>query len=119
MTIKHLFDESNMFLDKEMINILKAQQFFLKIFYCCLIIVVPIFPHYPPLPYPTLTSHIQSSLPFSLSMGPLYIFLDLTLSLISPIIPLHPPLWSLSVCSYPCLWLYFARLFVMFISFPL
>ena len=37
--------------------------------------------------------------PLSLSMAPLYLFLDLTLPLLSPISPLPPPLWSLSVCS--------------------
>ena len=56
----------------------------------------------------------------SITMGPLYLFLDLTLPLLSPVIPLLPPLWSLSVCSlFPSLWFYFAHLFVLFIKFHL
>ena len=42
----------------------------------------------------------------------------MTLPLFSPIIPLPPPLWLLSVYSlFQCLWLYFACLFVFFIRF--
>ena len=37
----------------------------------------PYFLHYSSLPYPPPTSHIQSSPPLSLSIGPLYTFLDL------------------------------------------
>ena len=70
---------------------------FFSFFYCCSITVVPIF-----LPLLSLalstTSHIQSSPPLSLSMSPLYMFLDLPLPLLFTIIPLLPPLWSLSVC---------------------
>ena len=51
-------------------------------------------PHFPPLlstSLPTPTSHIQSSPTLlSLSMGPLYKFLDLTLLLLCPIIPPSP-----------------------------
>ena len=40
-----------------------------------------------------------------------------SLPLLSPIIPLLPPLWVLSGCSvFQCLWLYFACLFVKEIS---
>ena len=61
----------------------------------------PFFPPLLSLALPTPTSHIQSSSPsLSLSMGPLYIFLDLTLPLLSPVIPLSPPLWSLSVSFF-------------------
>ena len=43
----------------------------------------------------------------------------MTLSLLSPVISLPPPFWSLSVYSlFPCLWLYFACLFVLLVSFP-
>ena len=43
---------------------------------------------------------------------------DLPLSV--PVTPLPPPLWSLSVCSlFPCLWLYFAQLFVLLIRLHL
>ena len=56
----------------------------------------------------------------SLSMGPLHMFLDLTLPLLSPVIPLSPPLCSLPVCSlFPCLWFYFGSLFVLLIRFHL
>ena len=42
---------------------------------------------------------------FTSSMGPLSMFLDLTLPLLSPVTPLPPPLCSLSLCSlFPCLW---------------
>ena len=56
----------------------------------------------------------------SMSMGALYMFLDQTLPLLSPVILLHPPPWLLSVCSlFPCLWFYFACLFVLFTRFHL
>ena len=65
-------------------------------------------PFSPPLLSPALPatrSHIQSSSLLSFSMGPLYMFLDLTLPLPSPIIPLLSPFWALSPCSlFPCLW---------------
>ena len=78
----------------------------------------PFHPHYSSLPYPTPTSHIQSSPPLTLSMGPLYMFLDLIL-LLPPMTPLRPPFWSLSVCSiFPCLWFYFAHLFVCWLCSP-
>ena len=80
-----------------------------------------VFPHYSPLPYPPPKSYIQSSPdPLSLSLGPLYIFLALTLPLLSPTKALRAPFWSLSVCSlFPCLWFYFAHLFVLLIRFHL
>ena len=85
-------------------------------FYCCSITVVlipppslspwPIHLHLPQSVFPV------SPLPLSLSMGPLYKFLD-DPSLLSPIIPLSHPLWSLSVCSsFSCLWFCFACCFV-------
>ena len=80
----------------------------------------PFPPNYPPLSYPT--PHTHSILPslLSLFIGPLSMFLDLTLPLLSPITSLAPPLWSLSVCSlFPCLWFYFAGLFVLLIRFHL
>ena len=93
------------------------------IFYCCSITVVPIFSPFLSPALPTPIFHIQSSLLplMSLSMGPLYMLLDLTLLLLSPVIPpLAPPLWSLSVCSlFVCLWFYFAHLFVLLIRFHL
>ena len=52
----------------------------------------PFSPHFSPLPYPPPTSHIQSSLLLSLSIGPLYMFLDLTLPLLSPVISLPSPI---------------------------
>ena len=90
-----------------------------KFFYCCSITVVPISPHYPTLPYPPPPPTFNPLPSLSLSMGPLYMFLDLTLPLLSPVISLPPPLWSLSVCSlFPCLWFYFS-LFVLLIRFHL
>ena len=56
----------------------------------------PFSHHYSALPSPPPTFHIQSSpTPLSMSMGPLYKFLDLTTPLLSPIIPLQLPLWAL------------------------
>ena len=82
----------------------------------CSITVVPIFLPLLSSALLTPTSHIQSSsLPLSLSMGPLYMFHDdpsSTFLIIS--------LWLLSVCSlFPCFWFYFARLFVLLIRFQL
>ena len=52
-------------------------------FYCCSITVALItLPHYSPLLYPLPTSPIQSSPLLSLSMGPLYMCLNLTLPLL-------------------------------------
>ena len=74
-------------------------------FYCCLYTVVSIFPSplspTPPIPPPAL-------LPSPLWLCPwvLYTCSLTTLSLLSPVISLPPPL---SVCSlFQCLWLYFA-----------
>ena len=102
------------------LNFVETCIFFFWFFYCCSIKVVPIS-HYSPLPYPPHTSHIQPS-PFllSVSMGPLYMFFDLTLPLFSPVTPLPSPLLLLSVCSlFPCLWFYFAHLLVLLIRFHL
>ena len=66
-------------------------------------------PTHPGLPPLNLT-------PLALSMCPLYKFLDGP----SCIIPLPSPLWLLSVCSlFQCLWLSFARLFVLLIRLHL
>ena len=63
-------------------------------FFYCSITVVPISSHYSPLPYPSTTFHFQSSPLLSVSMGPLYMFLDLIPYFLSPIICLLPPyLW--------------------------
>ena len=79
-------------------------------------------PHFlPPLlspALPTPTSYIPSSLTLlSLSVGPLYMFLDD----LSPSFPQYPPTpCLLSFCSlFPCLWFYFAHLFVLLIRFHL
>ena len=72
--------------------------------------------HFPPHLSSTPTSHPQSYPLLALSMGPLYMFLCLTLSLLSLIIPFPSPPWSLSVCSsFLSLWFYFAHLFVLLI----
>ena len=58
--------------------------------------------------------------PVAIPLGPLNMFLDLRLPLLCTIIPLPPPLWSLSVCYlFPCLWFYFAHLFVSLSSLHL
>ena len=63
------------------------------------------------------TSPISTSYPrtYPLWLCPcvLYTCSFMVLLLFSPIVPLPPPLWLLSVCSlFQCLWLYFACLFV-------
>ena len=69
----------------------------------------PTHPHFPPSNLPTL----------ALSMCPLYISL-MDLALFYPIIPHTSPLWFLSVFPlFPCLWFYFAHLFVLLIRFHL
>ena len=70
---------------------------------------------------PPSLSLLQSVLTlWSITMGPLYMFLDYTLSLLSPIIPFSPPIWSLSVCSlFPCLSFYVVHLFVLLIRLHL
>ena len=83
--------------------------FFIFLFNYCLRRVVSI--SLPPLPpSPAIpTSHPQSDPPLSLSMCPLYMFLDDP----SPFLhfSLPPPLWLLSVCSlFQCLWYYFSCL---------
>ena len=94
--------------------------FFHLTFYCCPVRVVPVFP---PLlssaqPTPLLPHSIPTLL--SMSVGHSYMFLNSSLSLLSTLIPLPRPLWLLAVCSlFPCLWLYFVHLFVLFIRFLL
>ena len=93
---------------------------FQKIFYCCSNTVIPVFPLLLSLVLPTQSLPLSILPPLSLSMDPLYMFLDLTLPFLSLLIPLSPPLWPLSVCSlFPCLWFYFARLFVLLVRFHL
>ena len=79
---------------------------FKKKFYCYSITVVCFFS-------PSLH-------PCCLSPWVLYTCSLTILSLLSPIIPLLPPLWLLLVCSlFQCLWLYFACLFVLLVRFHL
>ena len=80
-------------------------------FHCCSIIVVLISPIALPCPvYPPLPQSVPALL--SMSMGHLDLFCNKVLPLVSPLIPFHAPLWSLSVSSlFPCLWFYFAVLF--------
>ena len=80
----------------------EKKNLFKKNFYC-LITVVPIFPHYSPLPYPTPPPTFNP--PHCPCPWVLYTCSLMTLSLLSPITPLPHSLWSLSVCSlFPCLW---------------
>ena len=89
-------------------------------FYCCAMTVVLIIPPLLSSALPAPTSHIQSYHPHCLCPWVLYMFLDFTLPLLSPLIILPPLLWSLSVCSlFPCLWFYLAHLFVLLISLQL
>ena len=84
------------------------------IFYLFLLLFKYSCLHFPPSLFPaplTPTSHPQSYLPL-LCPWVLYTCSLTTLPLLCPIIPLLPPLWSLSVCSlFQCLWLYCACLF--------
>ena len=76
-------------------------------------------PVFSPLFIPTLSppySYSQSS-PLSMLISLLFVFLGLPLPLLSCVMPLLSPLWSLSVYSlFPSLWFYFAHLFVLLIS---
>ena len=77
--------------------------FLLLLNYCC--------PHSPSFLSPVLLTpnppHSILPHPLSLSMHPLYMFLNLTFPLLFPITPLRPPLWSLLVYSlFPGLWFY-------------
>ena len=65
---------------------------FIFYFYCCSSTVVSMFP------LPTLTSHSQSYPSLALSMGPLYMVLDPSLSF--PHYPPPPPLWLLLFVLY-------------------
>ena len=69
--------------------------FFKKIFYCCSITVVPTFPTLPSSAQSTPSPQSVLTL-LSMSMGHLFMFFDWFLPLLSTIIPLLPPLWSLS-----------------------
>ena len=63
---------------------------------------------------PHLSPSILSS--FGFVHGSLYTCSFMTLPLLSIIIPLHPPFWSLSVRSmFPCLWFNFVHEFRLFI----
>ena len=94
---------------------------FLFLFYFFIVVQSQLSP-FSPIPTHTTYPHLPHSIsppPLSLSMGPLYMFLDNTSS-ISPIMPLLPPLWSLSVCSlFQGPWFYFACLFLLLIRFHL
>ena len=73
-------------------------------------------PNFPTITLPCPAQSIPTLL--CITMGPLYILLDQTLPLLSPVILLPPPLQSLSVCSsFLCLWFYLGHLFVLFIRF--
>ena len=90
-------------------------------FYRCSITFVPILGVYKssPLTYPP---HLPLSilLPHCLWPWVFYTCSLMIFSLHSPVFPLLPPLWSLSVCSlFLCLWFYFACLFVLLIRLPL
>ena len=78
----------------------------------------PFPPHYSPLPYP-LPPPTFNPLPAVHVHGSFIHFLDLNL----PLVLMLPPstlLRSLSICClFPCLWFYFARLFVLLIRLHL
>ena len=92
--------------------------FFLNFFYCCSSTVVSIPLLHSPCPtHPLLPTLI---LPLWLCPCVLYTCSLTTLSLFSPIIPLSPSLWLLTLCSlFPCPWFCFAHLFVLLIRFHL
>ena len=106
----------NKSISKNMSQLLSFFSF--KNFYCFSITVVLIFTQCSHLPYPPhpLVSpypvvHYHQSFLHVPSLNPFPSF---------PHYLLLPPLWSLSVCSlFPCLWFYFAHLFVLLIRFHL
>ena len=98
------------------ILLLKGMKKRILFFFYCYSIIVLIFPPCPSPTSPTPCSHSQSLL-LSVPMSPLYMFLGLPLSIFPPLTSSH---WSLPVCSlFPCLWFYFAHLFVLLIRFHL
>ena len=91
---------------------------FLSFFIVVQLQLLHLFPCCSPLTHHPLHLWLPQSIPTPLSvpMRPLFMFCDLPLPLLSPVISLVPPLWSLSVCSLSlCLWFYFAHLFVWLI----
>ena len=97
----------------------KTNPFFF-FFYCCSITVVPIIPLLSSA-LPTSISHIKSyHRPCCLWPWVLCTCSLMTLPFLSSIIPLYPPLWSLSVCFYfyvsgsillPCLFCWFDSIY--------
>ena len=86
---------------------------------CCSSTVVSIFTPSHSLTPPISTSHPRTY-PLGLCPCVLYTCSLKDLPLFSPIIPLSPPLWLLSVCSlFQCLWLHFPCFFVLLIRFHL
>ena len=86
-------------------NILLAPHF-KKIYFIVVQLQLSPFSHYSPLSYPLPHSILPPPL-LSMSMGPSYIFLDLTLPPFSPVTPLLSPL--VTVCSlFPSLVLFCA-----------
>ena len=72
----------------------QSELFFLVFFFFLIVIQLqlsPFFPHYSSWPYRPPISHIQCCSFLSLSMGPLYMILDLTLPLLSLLPHLLPP----------------------------
>ena len=68
---------------------------------CCSVTVVLIFPSLLSPTVPSPIFHIQSPPPLSCCLCPWVLYTcSLTLSFLSPIGPLLPSLWSLSVCSF-------------------
>ena len=98
----------------------KAHAFIYLYFYCGSIKVVPIFlpllsPALPTPPTPASSISPHTVVHYHGS------FIHVPRLDPSPSFPCHfPPPWFLSVCSlFPCLWFYFAHLFVLFIRFHL
>ena len=83
---------------------------FIFIFYCCWVTVAPIFPHYSPPPYlpphPTL-----DPLPHCLCPWVHYTWSLRSFPFFPPLSPFRLNLWLQLVCSFLCLWFYFAHLF--------
>ena len=89
------------------------------LFFCGFLLFIYSCPHFSLITLPCPT-HPPTSSPVIFVHRSLYMFLELTLLLLSLVMSLPPPLWSLSICSsFPCLWFYFARLFVLLIRFHL
>ena len=114
------FNPKDLFFENFAINCLPMPSFLINdkaIFYCCLIIVVPIKP-------PLLSTTLRTST-YHIKFSPIVIFPHRSMFLDNPSLFLscyHPPpspLVNVILFKFPCLSLYFVCLFVLLFSLPL